>query len=219
MIQRIAIISTSISPVMLRAVFKDNELILEERKILPARRKNLLEALHALDVPKMVNAGFKVLVDEVSSGIAQELGATNICLRDKHTDGKPVLVAAFQRLAELKRQGSIILPQKGKSSFEISNSLVDVEFNPAGEPIYRIDWNSLKPEHVLILLAVYSTMFNNVMSTAYIKGMQSSSAANDRPHPLASFFNIIRSREEQVSEDTPKAKLTGTRIDDNTVIL
>jgi len=219
MIQRIAVISTSISPVMVRAVYKDGELILEERKVLPARRKKMLEALHELDVPKMANAGFKVLVDEVNSGIAHDIGATIMSLSDRHTDGRPVIVVAFQRLGELKRQGSIIYPQKSKNLFEISNSLVDIEYNPAGEPIYRIDWPSLKAEHVLILLVVYSTMFNNVTSSAYIKDMQTASAEKERPHPLKSFLNIIRSHEEQVAKDSPKAKLTGTRIDDNTVIL
>ncbi|WP_426577073.1 inverse autotransporter beta domain-containing protein [Xenorhabdus stockiae] len=65
MIQRIAVISTMKKPVMLRAVFNDGDLILEDRKLLPPKRRAMLAEL-SKDIPKMVRAGFKVLVDEVS---------------------------------------------------------------------------------------------------------------------------------------------------------
>lgn len=218
MIQRIAVISTSISPVMVRAVYKDGELILEERRMLPSRRNQLLEEL-AKNMPKMVKAGFKVLVDEISGEVAQHIGAKSVLLSDRHHDGRPVIVVAFQRLAELNRQKSIIYPAKGRSLYEISNSLVDVEYSPAGEPVYRIDWPSLKPEHVLMLLVVYSTMFHDVASDSYIKAMQSATDVDERPHPIKAFLNIIHSYEEKKEKECSKAKLTGTRINENTVIL
>lgn len=218
MIQRIAVISTSISPVMIRAVYQDGELILEERKALPSRRKKMLDDL-SKELPKMVKAGFKVIVDEVSGEIAQRIGAANVLLSSKHADGRPVIVVAFQRLGEMKRQGSIIYPAKGKGLYEIPSSLVYVDYSPAGEPIYRIDWETLKAEHVLMLLTVYSTMYNNVASSAYIKAMQSTSSIDESQSPIKSFLNLISSHEESVEKKTPKGKLTGTRIDENTVVL
>ncbi|MDE9516156.1 maturation control protein, partial [Xenorhabdus bovienii] len=85
----------------------------------------------------------KVLVDEISGEIAQYIGALRLRLSDKHHDGRPVIVVAVDRYNELKRQGSIIYPSRGKNLYEISQSLIDVEFNPAGEPVYRVDWESL----------------------------------------------------------------------------
>ncbi|WP_426575440.1 maturation control protein (plasmid) [Xenorhabdus stockiae] len=217
MIQRIAVISTMKKPVMVRAVFKDGDLILEDRKLLPPKRKAMLAEL-SKDIPKMVRAGFKVLVDEVSGDIAQQIGALSVRLSDRHHDGRPVIVVALSRYEELKRQGSIIYPPKGKNLYEISSSLIDVEFNPAGEPIYRIDWESLTSEHILILLVVYSTRFNHVASDAYIKAMQSA-VTPESPSLLTSFLNIVRAYDKKVEQATVKSTLTGTRRDKNTVIL
>ncbi|CDM92278.1 hypothetical protein [Xenorhabdus bovienii] len=217
MIQRIAVISTMKKPVMVRAVFNNGDLILEDRKILPPKRKAMLDEL-SKDIPKMVKAGFKVLVDEISGEIAQYIGGLRLRLSDKHHDGRPVIVVAVDRYNELKRQGSIIYPPRGKNLYEISQSLIDVEFNPAGEPVYRVDWESLTPEHILMLLVVYSTMFNNVASDAYINAMQS--AAADEPSSLfTSFLNIISAYDKKIENETTKSALTGTRIDENTVIL
>ncbi|MDC9615492.1 hypothetical protein PSI19_16770 [Xenorhabdus khoisanae] len=217
MIQRIAVISTMKKTVMVRAVFKEGDLILEDRKILPPKRKAMLNEL-SKDIPKMVKAGFKVLVDEISGEIAQHIGAINVRLSDKHHDGRPVIVVATGRYNELKRQGSIIYPPKGKNLYEISPSLIDVEFNPAGEPVYRIDWESLTSEHILMLLVVYSTMFNNVASDAYIKAMQST-AVDEPPSRLTSLFNIVSAYDKKAEKETATSTLTGTRIDNNTVIL
>ncbi|MGJ0624011.1 hypothetical protein [Xenorhabdus bovienii] len=217
MIQRIAVISTMKKPVMVRAVFNNGDLILEDRKILPPKRKAMLDEL-SKDIPKMVKAGFKVLVDEISGEIAQYIGGLRLRLSDKHHDGRPVIVVAVDRYNELKRQGSIIYPPRGKNLYEISQSLIDVEFNPAGEPVYRVDWESITPEHILMLLVVYSTMFNNVASDAYINAMQS--AAADEPSSLfTSFLNIISAYDKKIENETTKSALTGTRIDENTVIL
>ncbi|WP_145957508.1 hypothetical protein [Xenorhabdus hominickii] len=202
---------------MVRAVFKDGDLILADRKLLPPKRKAMLAEL-SKDIPKMVRAGFKVLVDEVSGDIAQQTGALSVRLSDKHYDGRPVIVVAVSRYEELKRQGSIIYPPKGKNLYEISASLIDVEFNPAGEPVYRIDWESLTSEHILILLGVYSTMFNNVASDAYINAMQSA-ATNAPPSLLTSFLNMVSAYDKKVEQETVTSPLTGTRRDKNTVIL
>ncbi|MDE1475926.1 hypothetical protein [Xenorhabdus bovienii] len=217
MIQRIAVISTMKKPVMVRAVFNNGDLILEDRKILPPKRKAMLDEL-SKDIPKMVRAGFKVLVDEISGEIAQYIGALRIRLSDKHHDGRPVIVVAVDRYNELKRQGSIIYPSRGKNLYEISQSLIDVEFNPAGEPVYRVDWESLTPEHILMLLVVYSTMFNNVASDAYINAMQSA-VADESSSLFTSFLNIISAYDKKIENETAKSALTGTRIDKNTVIL
>ncbi|MDC9590731.1 maturation control protein [Xenorhabdus sp. XENO-10] len=218
MIQRIAVISTMKKPVMVRAVFKDGDLILEDRKMLPPKRKTMLDEL-LKDLPKMVKAGFKVLVDEISGEIAQHIGAVSVRLSDKHYDGRPVIVVAVERYNELKRQGSIIYPPRGKNLYEISQSLIDVEFNPAGEPIYRVDWESLTPEHILMLLVVYSTMFNNVASDTYIRAMQSSAVSEQPSSLFSSFLNIISTYDEKTERKAAKSTLTGTRIDKNTVIL
>ncbi|PHM39190.1 hypothetical protein Xmau_03097 [Xenorhabdus mauleonii] len=217
MIQRIAVISTMKKPVMVRAVFNDGELILEDRKLLPTKRKAMLNAL-SKDLPKMVRAGFKVLVEEISGDIAGHLGAVSVQLSDKHHDGRPVIVVAVGRYNELKRQGSILYPPTGKNLYEISPSLLDVEFNTAGEPIYRIDWESLTPEHILMLLVVYSTQFNNVASDTYIKAMQTA-AVDSAPTLFTSLFNLVSAYDKNVERDTVSSPLTGTRIDKNTVIL
>lgn len=217
MIQRIVVISTMKKPVMVRAVFKDGDLLLEDRKRLPPTRKAMLSAL-SKDIPKMVRAGFKVLVEEISGDIAQHIGAVRIRLSDKHHDGRPVIVVTVERYHELKSQGSLIYPPKGKSLYDISPSLLDVEFNPAGEPVYRIDWTSLTPEHVLMLLVVYSTVFNNVGSEAYINAMHSTGVDNAFS-PLTALFNLVGAYDRQVEKDTVSSTLTGTRIDKQTVIL
>ncbi|MDE1485628.1 hypothetical protein KKI90_04270 [Xenorhabdus bovienii] len=45
-------------------MLKDGDLILGDRKMLPSKRKAMLDEL-SKNIPKMVRVGFKVLVDEL----------------------------------------------------------------------------------------------------------------------------------------------------------
>lgn len=217
--QRIVVISTNARvPVMMRAVYKDGNLVVDERKVLPSNKPQMLAELMVV-IPKMARAGFKILVDEISGEISKAIGGTKTRLSDRCHDGSPIIVTAVERYEELGRQSCLILPPKEKSLYEISKSIIDVEYNTSGEPVYRIDWDSLRPEHSLILLAVYATTFNNVATSAYIQAMQGRNDTANNSSIFSSLASIIDHHQTSGVNSASKSSLTGTRLNKNTVIL
>ncbi|MGC0875100.1 maturation control protein [Pantoea agglomerans] len=215
--QKIAVISLSTSqPMAITAIFEENALVMSKANNLPKGLKGQLEKLTPY-VEKLRSQGFKVLVDETSGTIANATGASHVSLKTRGNDGRAAVIVGIERYKELVRQQNIALPQNNKGSFEIPDSIVDVDYNASGEEIYRINWPDIRPEHVLTILCCFAIGYQNVASADYINAL-AAAAGEKRPSLVDSFKRIIGFEKSKSVEDVPQT-LTGQRISDEERIL
>lgn len=201
-----------------KAVYDDGYLTFGEVKPLKAKISDLEEKVKP-SISKLMQSGFKVLVDEVSPKVTAGTGASMVRLSDKHHDGRPVLVVGIDRYRELRRMGALVLPPKSGDRFSIPDDVVESEFSSSGDEVYRINWAVLTADHVIMILSCYATVFNPVNTAAYIDAV-CEGAEQKAPSKgmMAAFHRIIGKTEEVNNPPTPDA-LAGSVIDKNTWIL
>lgn len=216
--QKIAIFSlTTSKPMMMNAVFREGALIVTEVKALPTsameQRKKIPGAIAKLRKNK-----FKVLVDEITPTVSTGTGASQMTLKTRHADGRAAIIVGMERYRELKLQRLLSLPAGNKGAYEIPDSIVDIEYNGNGEEVYRVNWQDIRPEHILMILCCFATVYHNVASADYVSQMAGVTESAQAPGLLASFFSILKHEKAQAQNVQP-ASLAGKRIDDDTVIL
>ena len=185
--EKIAIFSlTTSKPQMLTAILKDGALIINEVKPLPAsaleQKQKIPPAIAALRKSK-----FKVLVDEITPTISAGTGASQVTLKTRHADGRAAIIVGMERYRELKLQKLLSLPQNNKGAFEIPDSIVDTEYNGNGEEVYRVNWQDIRPEHILMVLCCYATVYHNVASADYVEQMTGTVEKEQKTYSLRSF--------------------------------
>ncbi|MEG0494492.1 MAG: maturation control protein, partial [Clostridia bacterium] len=107
MSQKIAVFSLSTTnPLVVTAIYSDNNLIMNVPKSLPNSLKQQREKVIPA-VKKLRESGFKVLVEETSGTIASESGAHHISVNTRHTDGRAAVLVGIERFNELRLQKAI----------------------------------------------------------------------------------------------------------------
>lgn len=159
------------------------------------------------------------MVDEETPLVSPGTGASMISLNTKHHDGRPVLVVGIERYRELNRRKLISFP-KGitQGMYELSSSIMDIEYKDSGEAVYKVNWQDLRPEHTMMILCCYATVYNNVASADYIKQMNGESIDEANHGIFGSLFSIIDHHHIE-SANAVATSLAGNRIDEDTVIL
>lgn len=216
--EKIAIFSLSTNkPLLLSAVYSDGALVITSVKKLP--RTAIEQRIKTPSaIKKLCKENYKVLVDELTPTISKGTGASQITLKSRHMDNRPAIIVGMERYQELKHQGLISLPAENKAWFEIPPSIVDVEYNGNGDPVYRINWPEIRPEHVAMILCCYATVYHNVASGDYIRQLTGADDADRVPGLLAPFVNIISHESRAAATVQPKT-LAGSRRSENEVVL
>lgn len=156
MSQKIAVFSLSTSnPLYVTAIYDDdNNLIMSIPKSLPnSLKQQRVKVIPAIE--KLLKADFKVLVDETSGTIASESGAHHVSLKTRHTDSRAAVLVGIERYNELRLQKAISLPEKNPGAYEIPSSIVDIDYNAAGDEVYHINWQDIRPEHLLTIMCCF----------------------------------------------------------------
>lgn len=216
--QKIAIFSLTVSkPQLMLAALKDGALVITEVKPLSAsateQRKNLPAA-----IGKLRQNGFKVLVDEITPMVSAGTGASQVTLKTRHADGRAAIIVGMERYRELKQQHLVSLPTKNKGAFEIPDSIVDIEYNGNGEEVYRVNWQDIRPEHILMILCCFATVYHNVASADYVTQMTGAQVKERKPGLVSSFLAIINNESKNAGDSQPKS-LAGRRISDDEIVL
>lgn len=210
-IKKIAVLTTSgKSTLFVQAVDIDGMLTLDVKQRLPNQGDKMASAIIPR-LTRLVNAGFMVLVDEISGRIGSASGANSVTLDTKHHDGRPIIVVAMERYKELHRQGMISFQPGEEGLFTLPPSIVDTEIKPNGEAVYRINWEEVKAEHLLTLFCVYGTFYNNTASVQYLTAL--CGAIEPPKSVLTPFLNIVKGTEEQVlNQKHSTSSLTGKKL-------
>ncbi|WP_193568693.1 maturation control protein [Citrobacter sp. NCU1] len=218
MSQKIAVFSLSTTtPFFITGIYNDNTLIMSVPKSLPNSLKKQREKVIPA-VQKLRNSGFKVLVEETSGTIASECGAHHVSLNTRHTDGRAAVLVGIERYNELRLQKAILLPEKNPGAYEIPSSIVDVDYNAAGDVVYHINWQDIRPEHRLTILCCFSTVYHPVTSADYINAMTGGGEEREANPFFRTFANLIR-HQDVTSANAVPASLSGNRVSENEVIL
>ncbi|HFJ9774243.1 TPA: maturation control protein, partial [Raoultella ornithinolytica] len=149
---------------------------------------------------------------------ASESGAHHVSLKTRHTDSRAAVLVGIERYNELRLQKAISLPEKNPGAYEIPSSIVDIDYNAAGDEVYHINWQDIRPEHLLTIMCCFATVYHPVTSAAYIKAMTGGSEEREQ-HPLLRVFGNLIKHQEVTSASAVPPSLTGQRISDNEVIL
>ena len=201
-------LSTS-KPMLVEAVWHKGNLTLLSEQTLPADRKGLLDVLPNI-IHEIEKNGDDVLVDE-RSGFFSSTGGKHIQFAAPGTSGKPILVESLDLYRELSLQKAIIRPKTTGAGqrYTIPDNIIDDEHDTRGQAVYRIDWERLKSEHLLMLLCVYGTIYQNVASASYIEQMYSSLTVEMPPDPLDPLRKIVRATEAEAIKSVTMSPLTG----------
>jgi len=217
--QKIAIFCMSTDkPMLMLAGLVKNVLVVTRIEKLDKPLDVLQQTIPA-NIQKLRDSGFKVLVDEDTPMFSRGTGASQVSLKTKHHDGRPVLMVGIERYRELKRRNLITFP-KGVSVglYELSSSLMDVEYKDSGEAVYKVNWQDLRPENTTMILCCYATVFNNVASADYIKQMNGQADEDEEHGMFASLISLVTHQSVESANAASKS-LSGRRIDESTVIL
>lgn len=198
------------------AIYEDHTLVMSKPQTLPKGMRKQLVKL-APFVEALRKQGFKVLVDEATGKVANEVGGNHISLKTRGSDGRAAVLSGIERYNELLLQDNIALPAENKGAFEIPDSIVEVEYNASGEEVYRINWREIRPEQVLTILCCFAVDYNNVASADYINAMTAATAEQE-PSLVDSLKRIIGYEKIKAAEAVPKS-LAGKRISDEERIL
>ncbi|EKI3096586.1 hypothetical protein PC510_003866 [Escherichia coli] len=202
----LAVCLSTRQPAYSNAVWLDNYLgILDYTPLSPQRDK-----LDAAIIPVLESAvadGFHIMIDDASQRLSGRYGIP-FRLGSLDNNGRPMLISSLDLYHELEYQGAISFPPSLKGMFSVPDSIVDEDTDPRGNTIYRIDWPSITTHHVLTMLCVQATVYNQVGSAGYIRAMMGNDAPNDHnPYsPLTAIINDFerRSFENIGSEMTGK---------------
>lgn len=218
--QKIAVISLSTNqPMAITAIYEEHTLVMSKPQTLPkGMRKQLVKLTPYVEALR--KQGFKVLVDEATGKVANEVNGNHVSLKTRGSDGRAAVLIGIERYNELLLQDNIALPADNKGAFEIPDSIVEVEYNARGEEIYRINWREIRPEQVLTILCCFAVGYNNVASADYINAMTAMTAATVAPEPslMDSLKRIIGYEKIKAAEAVPET-LAGKRISDEERIL
>lgn len=204
-----AITLSSAKPMLVEAVWHRGNLSLLTEQTLPTDRKGLQNVVPEI-IRKMEKDGYDVLVDE-RSGFFSSTGGVHIQLANPGTSGKPILVEALDLYRELNIQKAIIKPKTSGAGqrYTIPENLIDMDHDTSGRTVYRIDWERLKSEHILLLVCVYGTVYQNVTSVSYLEQMYASLKVETPPDPLEPLRKIVRATEEAGIKSVTMSSLTG----------
>lgn len=208
-------------PMAITAVMKSTGKIFMLKPItFPSDGEKLQQELVPLLI-KHVKKGFEVAVDEVSGDYCRHTGAIQ-CVIDAprvtpNGTEPPLITGAIKRYRELFDLQMIDLPNSG--AYAIPQNLVNTQFNARGEETFQINYEALRPEHVLTLLTVYAsyTRLNNTQHLMdYLK--QYEKPAQMAPGELSRGMNAITAV-DRLAADRADNGMAGQKIDDNTWIL
>ena len=194
-------------PMMVDAVWRKGSLFLLSATPLPATRSQLTKELPE-KIAQLESSNVDVLVDERSGYFTSNAG-TRVQLDSIGNSGKPILVEALDLYRELMQQKAISRPKKGGERFNIPDNIIDIDHDMRGQTLYRIDWERLQSEHILMILCVYGTVYQNVSSASYLKQMYSNLVQNKPKSPLDSLKNIVAATEADGVASVTMSPLTG----------
>jgi hypothetical protein len=210
--KRIAVLTLSMGQARLMlSGFKDGVLHVVECKSLPNNAKKLNKTLHGR-LESLRKQGFIVIVDETIPNFAKHGRAVRL---DGETPaGVPIVVEAMKTYRNLKQFQSITFPANAGGMMEISETLFDEVRGNDGRTQYRIDWHSLKPESVALLLTVY-TATNPSLGDAqsfsdFLSALTEEQNKRDQS-PMARFGRIIQATNERMLSTDPLEKALEAR--------
>lgn len=198
------------------AIYEEHTLVMSKAQTLPKGMRAQLVKLTPY-VEALRDQGFKVLVDEATGKVANAVGGNHVSLKTRGSDGRAAVITGIERYNELLLQDNIALPLENKGSFELPDTIVEVEYNASGEEVYRINWREIRPEQVLTILCCFAVGYNNVASADYINAM-TAATAETKPSVMDSLKRIIGYEKIKAVEDVPES-LAGKRISDEERIL
>lgn len=214
--KRICVVTTNgLYPLLIQSVFTDGELTFGEQVKLPMQRGPLMTECKAR-LPKLIQRGDTVLVDEYSGTLAKAVGAKQVTLAMKGANDVPVIVAAFGLYWEMKNQRAILLPASNSGAYEVPRTLVNEVHNQKGEISYQVDWENIRAEQYLMLLSVYATSFNDVGSAAYIRDML---GRGEKARTLTTPLDAIIQHHENLDAENIGKSMAGQKLSDNEWVL
>ncbi|MFH4670943.1 hypothetical protein [Vibrio alginolyticus] len=202
--KRIAVItlSTGKARLMLSGV-QDGAVHIVECKNLPSNIKELNKTLHKrLDALR--RQGFIVIVDEVLPNFAKHGRAVR--LDGESASGTPIVVEAMKAYQNLKKFQSISFPANAGGMMEISETLYNEVRGNDGKVQYRIDWHSIKPESVALLLTVYTAVnpsLGDAQSFSDFLNVLGQGSGHQQQSPMNRFSNIIKATNERMLSTDP----------------
>jgi hypothetical protein len=191
-------------PMLVRAAWQSSELFFDNPVALPTRRAEL-EAKTLETALQLADKGFQIIIEESTSFVSSRVG-NRVRLRDIADDNRPVLVAAHDAYNELLNQSAIVFPAKSQA-FRLPDSIFDEERDGKGAVTFNIDWDSLKSEHVLTLLACYATIWHNPSSSNFLQAMFGNQAPAEKEKPRT--LQTIIDYQNSITEGMPSSPLTG----------
>lgn len=114
-------------------------------------------------------------------------------LDDKTNDGRPVLAMAMERYRALSAMGGLVYPGDQGSTYQISESIMNVKMGDNGKATYEIDWAQLKDASRVLLLLIYGAMCQGPMHSTYLERLYNQVATDhDDTARITSFHAITK---------------------------
>ena len=196
-------------PAYATAVWLDQHLgILDYQQLPPQRSKLDAELLPRLR--KAQEDGYHTMIDDASQRISSQFGVP-FRLNALDNNGRPMLISSLDLFRELENQSAISYPKGLKGSFAVPESIVDEDTDPRGNTIFRIDWPNITTHHVLTLLCVQATTYNQVGSASYINAMMGDNLLNKVSGAYSPLNTVLTDHDRRTFESMSKSEMTGKK--------
>lgn len=204
----LAVCLSTKQPAYATAAWLDEHLGILDYKPLPPQRSKLDAALIPL-LEEHKKDGYHMIIDDASERISGRYGIPfRLSNLDNH--GRPMLISSLELYKELQNQAAITYPKGLQGMFSVPESIVDEDTDPRGNTIFRIDWASITTQHVLTLLCVQGTTYNQVGSAAYIDAMSGDTLLNKMSDPYSPLYSVISDFERRSFENIG-SEMTGKK--------
>jgi hypothetical protein len=186
--------ATKTAPLMALASSTSNAFHVHSVEALPTSATALAAKMAELE-QKAKELGAEFVVED-PTGLFSSFGRP-LKLNDKDNMARPVLVAAMEKYTSLKTLQAITYPPQNQSALNIPKTLYNLKHSDNGSVGYEIDWDSLRDEQRVFLLAIHTAMCQGVYQADF----------------LAKMFCFVERSHDQVSspasEVSPSIGVTG----------
>lgn len=159
-------------------------------------KKTLPDRIEALK-----SKGYIVLVDEVIPVFSHL--CRGVKLSDIGPDGRPILVSSLQYYKNMEALQAITLPDGDRGLFDIPESIVEEKRDANGKVNYHIDWQALRPESTLLLLAINAAIQEHYHDApTALQLMKALGAKDTKSAPSKSFQSVVKKVNQSLSVDS-----------------
>lgn len=196
-------------PAYATAVWLDQHLgILDYQQLPPQRSK--LDAVLLPHLHKAQEDGYHTIIDDASQRISSQFGVP-FRLNALDNNGRPMLISSLELFRELEYQSAISYPKGLKGSFAVPESIVDEDNDPRGNTIFRIDWPNITTHHVLTLLCVQATVYNQVGSANYLSSMMGDISLNKNSSQYSPLNAVLSDYDRRIFESISSSEMNGKK--------